>query len=715
MRDKDRTDFQPPEETPEANFERDVTETIHLNALFTKELTSSGSFDIRSGIWATTFGKVMQVLPIAALLIDDFYNIAVSNQACRKISRDHEKIHGMPFTSLFPDRSDAAEAYSIMEEVFASRKPRVLESVVEIERRRIWGRTTLRPIRIAQERLILALIEDLTLEKKQSLLDKKRKEELKELVKDRTSELERTAEQLHKEIVRRKGIETRLVKSKETIEALLNAASDIAFLLATDGTFLAVNKQVGRNFPMPSADLLGKSIFELEPVEIPGVEESRFNEAIHSAQPLRFEAERLGRFYDNNFYPVVDLEGVVIAVAVYVRDVTAEKKTNELLMQSARIKAVGDMASGVAHNFNNALQIVMNAAYEALADLESDDVSEAKAKIKRIIKSASAGADTVRRLQDFAHARTDKAAVSGKVFDLSSTVEQTIDILRPYWKTRPEKRGTKISLHHDLTSDCLVRGKENEMFEVAVNLVKNAVEALPLGGEIKISTYIDNDHAYLKVQDNGIGIPETNLKRIFEPFWSTKGVDGIGMGLASSYGIVRRHKGEIFAESAPNQGTAFTVKLPLEKNRSEKRPSPQAHRTELACRVLVIDDSEDSVWVLRNALTRVGQEVFTALSGHQGIDVFRQTSVDVVICDLGMPEINGWDVGKTFKEICLERGTPKPPFILLTGWGGLLDEKEKLIECGVDRIVEKPFLVQNLLEIVRDLLEDQKRLESQPR
>lgn len=715
MRNRNRNDSQPFEEAPEVRVGRDVTETINLDALFTKELTTSGSFDIRSGIWTTTFGKVMQVLPIAALLIDDFYNIAVSNQACRKISIDHERIHGMPFTSLFPNRTDAAEAYSVMEEVFASRKPRVLESVVEIQKRRIWGRTTLRPIRIAQERLILALIEDLTLEKRQSLLDKKRKEELEKQVKDRTSELEQTAERLHDEIVRRKGIETRLLKSKETIEALLNATSDVAFLLGADGTLLAVNKQVGGHFPLPNSDLLGKSIFELVPTEIPGVEESRFHEALHSASPLRFEAEQLGRFYDNNFYPVVDPEGTVIAVAVYIRDITSERKTNELLMQSARIKAVGDMASGVAHNFNNALQIVMNAAYEALADLESDDVSEAKSKIKRIIKSASAGADTVRRLQDFAHARTDKAAVSGKVFDLSSTVEQTIDILKPYWKTRPEKRGTKITLHHDLTRNCLVRGKENEMFEVAVNLVKNAVEALPSGGEIKISTYVDNNHAYLKVQDNGIGIPETNLERIFEPFWSTKGVDGIGMGLASSYGIVRRHKGEILAESAPNQGTAFTVKLPLEKNRSEKRPSPQTHQTELACRVLVIDDSEDSVWVLRNALTRVGQEVLTALSGRQGIDVFRQSSVDVVICDLGMPEINGWDVGKTVKEICLERGTAKPPFILLTGWGGLLDEKEKLIECGVDRIVEKPFLVQNLLEIVQDLLKDQEQFQNEPK
>jgi len=312
----------------------------------------------------------------------------------------------------------------------------------------------------------------------------------------------------------------------------------------------------------------------------------------------------------------------------------------------------------------------------------------------------------VRRLQDFACARTDQAAVLGQVFDLSLIAEQTVELLKPYWKTNPEKRGIKIFLHRDVSPGCLVRGKEDEMVEVVVNLLKNAVEALPAGGEINISTHVDDNHVVLKVRDNGVGIDQSNLERIFEPFWSTKGVDGIGMGLASSYGIIRRHKGEILAKSAPGKGTVFTVRLPLEEKSSESRQDAKVHRAALACRVLVIDDSEDSVWVLRNGLTRGGQEVLAALSGRQGIDIFENERVDAVICDLGMPEINGLEVAKILKKICLERGIAKPPFILLTGWGGLLDEKEKLWECGVDRVVEKPFLIHNLMEIVHDLLEE---------
>ena len=255
----------------------------------------------------------------------------------------------------------------------------------------------------------------------------------------------------------------------------------------------------------------------------------------------------------------------------------------------------------------------------------------------------------------------DEPAVLGKVFDLSSTVEQTVDILRPYWKTNPEKRGRKIFLHRNLSADCLVRGKEDEMVEVVINLIKNAVEALPAGGEIKISTHVDDESVCLKVQDNGVGIAEANLERIFEPFWSTKGVNGIGMGLASSYGIIKRHKGEIFAESSLNGGTVFTVRLPIEKKSSESRQSSAVHGDTIARRVLIIDDSEDSVWVLRNGLIRAGQEVLQALSGREGIGIFENEHVDAVICDLGMPEMNGFEVSKILKEICLERGVSKPP------------------------------------------------------
>jgi PAS domain S-box-containing protein len=690
------------------------TETIDIASLFTEDLTSSGSFDIRGGIWATTFGKVMQVMPVPAMLVDEHCHIFVANQACGRINPDYESILGRPFASLFRSRSDAANAVSVAESVLTSRKSRVLRYMVEIGGNGIWGRITYRPVRIAQTRFILVLIEDLTLERNQRLLDKKRHEDLETLVKQRTSDLESLTQTLRKEIANRKAVERDLRSSEASYRELVHGVNSIILRRDLHGNVTFFNRFAQEFFGFTEEEILGQNVVG---TIVPATDSSGRDLAQLTMDigrnPERYahvEQENIRRNGDRAWVSwtnkaITDHDGNTIGILSVGNDITAEKKANELLMRSARIKAIGDMASGIAHNFNNVLQIVMNGAYELLADLESDDVCEAQSKIKRIIKSVAAGAETVRRLQDFAHARADEALARGKLFDLSSTVEQTLEILKPYWKTHPEKQGVRIALEKNLARGCLVRGKESELFEVVVNLVKNAVEALPHGGAIRVSAFVENDWVWLKVEDNGVGIAQQDLERVFEPFWSTKGVDGIGMGLASSYGIVRRHKGEIYAETALGSGAVFTVKLPLERGQPEKRPAPLMDRSHARLRILIVDDSEDSVWVLATGLERAGQEVLAALSGRRGIEILEHECVDAVICDLGMPEINGWDVGKTLRETCAKKGVPKPPFILLTGWGGLLCEELKLAECGVDRVVEKPFMVKNLLEIVRELLE----------
>ncbi|MFW9998000.1 MAG: ATP-binding protein, partial [Candidatus Odinarchaeota archaeon] len=205
---------------------------------------------------------------------------------------------------------------------------------------------------------------------------------------------------------------------------------------------------------------------------------------------------------------------------------------------------------------------------------------------------------------------------------------------------------------------------ENELFEVIVNLIKNAGEALlPRGGEIKVRTATEGGNVVLHVEDNGVGIPKKNLDRVFSPFFTTKGLRGTGMGLASSYGIVLRHGGMISVESQEGHGTTFTVKLPLVEDKDEES---QAGVTVLPrqLRILVIDDSEPIVRMLRGGLERFGQKVFTATSGDKGTAVFEQESPDLVICDLGMPGMNGWEVGKKIKEVCSAREAPKPSFIM---------------------------------------------------
>ncbi len=384
-------------------------------------------------------------------------------------------------------------------------------------------------------------------------------------------------------------------------------------------------------------------------------------------------------------------------------DITERKKAEERLRESDRHKAVADLSAGVSHNFNNMLQVVVGGSHLAMNHLETGAYSEARKALEVVINSSKHGAETVKRLQDFAGIGEEKTTPGGKVVDLSDIVHQSLEMSKPWWKSNPEKKGLSISLNRYLREGCRVKGAENELFEVVINLIKNSTEALPEGGEIKVRTFTDDDNVVLQVQDDGIGIPQENIARIFEPFFTTKGPGGTGMGLAGSYGIVHGLGGVLSVESTEGQGAAFTVTLPFveEPLSDEATIAPELPRN---LRILVIDDELAIVNMLKSGLERSGHTALTAPSGSEGLKIFREAPVDLVICDISMPGMSGWDVGRTIKEICDQESVPKPPFIILTGWNGLASEEENIVAAGVDAVVEKPMRISNLLAVISDVI-----------
>ncbi len=340
-------------------------------------------------------------------------------------------------------------------------------------------------------------------------------------------------------------------------------------------------------------------------------------------------------------------------------DITERRRTEELAIRTERLKAIEDLAGGVAHNFNNLLQMIMGGIDLALADLETGNLSEPKKTLEQVLQVSKSGAGIVSRLQSFAQVGGKVQPAEGEVFDLSETVKQTVEMTKPLWKTGPNKEGIKIALNLELTERCFVNAKEGEITEALVNLVKNAAEALPAGGEIRIKTFIQEDQVILQVMDTGMGIKREHLKNVFEPFWSTKGVStGAGMGLAVSHGIISRHGGTISVESEEGKNTTFTVTLPLTK---EPQPAPMPSGPKMLrakLNILVIDDIALIVMHLKAILTKHQQTVFSAMSGEEGMEIFRNNKIDLVICDLGMQGMNGYEVGKAIREMC--RGTRCP-------------------------------------------------------
>ena len=265
---------------------------------------------------------------------------------------------------------------------------------------------------------------------------------------------------------------------------------------------------------------------------------------------------------------------------------------------------------------------------------------------------------------------------------MAASVAHALEMSEVWWKAIPERNGVKINLIRRLDAQCTIRGNETEILELTINLVKNAVEAMPKGGDLTVAVYTEHDFAALKVEDTGKGIPENLKDKLFQPFFTTKGDHGTGMGLTTASGIARAHSGTISVQSSPGKGSVFTVSFPSISLTLEDTGYQEALLSHPGLTILIIDDVEPIVELIKRALVGLGIKVLTALSGPEGLEKFQSTHVDMVICDLEMPGMGGWEVGREIKKICRDIARVETPWILLTGLGFAPEHQEKLNESG---------------------------------
>ncbi len=382
-------------------------------------------------------------------------------------------------------------------------------------------------------------------------------------------------------------------------------------------------------------------------------------------------------------------------------DITERKRTQDLLLKSERLKAVGELAGGVSHNFNNMLQIVLGNAQLAMLSLENSDTESVGSHLDQILRTSKLASQTVKRLQHFA--RSGEFMTSESVFDLSAIVNQAVEMSGIWWKSEPERDGINIRMSRSLEPGCLVSGRESDMIEVVVNLIRNAAEALVDGGEIKVETTLNDETVELRISDTGPGVEKHELVRIFEPFFTTKGLTRPGMGLASAYGLAKAHGGDIFADNLPGGGAVFTLVLPRSDTPAKPARSGAERPSTRTFTILVVDDLASVLTTLRNGLLTYGHRVLTASSGGEALDILTRMSVDAIVCDLGMPGMNGWEVGRAITKTCEETDKPKPAFILLSGWN-VEDQTEDKADAGVDRIVRKPVEIEELIGIIESTI-----------
>jgi PAS domain S-box-containing protein len=397
---------------------------------------------------------------------------------------------------------------------------------------------------------------------------------------------------------------------------------------------------------------------------------------------------------------IKDSKGNVNTIVI-LKDITEKKKMEEQLVQSEKLRALGEMASGVAHDFNNALASILGNAQLLLHTVEDEETKESLRTIEKVARDS---AQTVRRLQDF----TRKTAHQGFFrLDVNSIVQDAIEITRPKWKDDAQGKGFQIEMVSAFEEIPSVRGNGSELREVITNLIFNALEAMPEGGKIEIRTYVRGEKVCIQVADTGIGMTEEVRRKAFEPFFTTKPFTNTGLGLSMSYGIIKRFGGEIEVESKVGKGTTFTITLPIEEEGKEELAVSSVARSTREARILVIDDEASVREVLSRILSQVNHQVTVAKDGGEGLQLFREKEFDIVLTDLGMPDMSGWDVCKAIKRL-----RASVPVGMITGWGMELDRTKKE-ESGLDFVIPKPFDFHQILRIVDETMAStEKRLSS---
>lgn len=406
-------------------------------------------------------------------------------------------------------------------------------------------------------------------------------------------------------------------------------------------------------------------------------------------------------FYDDQNEPIRML-GVM-------KDITEIRRAQRMVVRTERLKSLTELSAGVSHNFNNVLQAIIGCAQIAILELQKDNKEATIDLLKKILDSCHTGARTVSRLQSFSCAKEESPVSCNHVIDVSQTVEKCIDMSQPRWKTIPEKRGIFIEVNKSLGKNLLVKMEESDLIEVIINLTNNAVDAMPLGGILSFKTFLDKefDAVAIEVADTGTGIADVNKSYIFEPFWTTKGNEGTGLGLASSFGIISAYNGSINLDSSEGKGTTFRILLPRAKESATEELHLDTVIMPRRLRILIIDDQEILAEMYARGLEMMGHETFYATSGIEGLPIFYNQQPDVVICDLTMPEMNGWQIGRVIQEYVVTYDINKPLFIMLTGWG-ISDELEEIEKAGVDIVLQKPVELKTIVSEIDRGMKEQK-------
>lgn len=522
------------------------------------------------------------------------------------------------------------------------------------------------------------------------------------------------------DITERIHYENQLQESEERYRTLFESTRDAIIMTTPDGRIISANTA--------TVKILGYDDLE-ELLEIPVA-----NLYYDSEQREIVLSELLERGYIDDFElifvkkdgtPVYllasailrrDEDGNILRLEGFFKDVTERREaeeelrntnirleqtleelrtTQQQIIQQERLRALGQLASGIAHDFNNALMPIVG--YTELL-LSMPHIMKDSQRLESYLKLMGTAADDarsiVKRLSEFYRSREEAEEIMP--IDFNELVREAIQLTQPRWRDQAQANSLTIDVETDLQNVPIINGSSAELREVLTNLIINAVDAMSANGAITILTRSHRDGLVLEVADTGAGMTAETRRRCLEPFFSTKGDMGTGLGLSMVHGIISRHEGTVNIDSELGRGTTFSIYLPQGKrNQTQIYAEPEiAHHS---FHVLVVDDQSISRDTVAEYLKADGHTSETANNGRDGLAMFRERKFDLVVTDRAMPDMSGTQLAFLIKQL-----SPEVPIIMLTGFGDIMKASDERPE-GVDYIVSKPITLANFREALANV------------
>jgi len=489
-----------------------------------------------------------------------------------------------------------------------------------------------------------------------------------------------------------------IADTKRSLEQLIASAGDAIISVTADDVVAGWNPAAERTFGLPAETAVGRRMMEI--LAEPEYAAAR-RKLSQGAEREAFEISRPASAGARPLSLAVTLSGLrsrkggIDGLIAIVRDITTQREIEAQLHQSEKLTALGQLAGGIAHDFNNLLQAILG--YAQLMKQNPTNTELIERSLTVVESAAIDGSETVRRIQQFARLRPEEQFTR---VDINHIVQDAVAITRPRWEEQIARDRRPLELRIELQATESMHGRSAALSEVLTNLILNAMDAMPEGGTLSIGTYSERGRQVrVTVTDTGTGMPETVRQRIFDPFYTTKGEGGSGLGLSMAYSIVRRHGGEIEVDSEPGRGTTFTLTFPVSRETAATEAPEGAPRERRTARVLVVDDNGQVLSTLTEMMRTAGHTVTATQSAPSALVDYQPGRFDVVITNIGMAVMNGWEFAER-----LRARDARVPLLFITGWGLREEDHARLAGLGVRRCLFKPVRPDELDGVIQDVL-----------